>query len=479
MSACKGGSQKDTADIRGSTQPLSTRCGKPTKIESRLHTTERQKTKNPNPLKLMKLIYFTICSKNYLAFALTLRASVLKAHPETSFRIFLADSPLDGIPPCDGIIPAEELSLGDFDDMTFRYTVMEFNTAIKPFCFKHLFDTEGADAAVYLDPDIKVYRPLEHVTSALVNGAAAIVTPHLTEPLKDDGKLPTDFEILRSGTYNLGFAAFSNTDNVRRFLDWWAGKCRTDCLVDLSQGLFVDQKFAEFIPSFVENTVILRHPGYNAAYWNLSHRRISKNGDTFFAGDQKLYFFHFSGVTPDEGRVFSKHQNRIQPDHTPDLKQLLQSYLENLKANGHREWSTVSYAFNFLANGDPIPPEVRRLYIRAKKSGRRALPFQINYQQLQQLAPDVDQDFHAPITVFMLEVWRSRPDIQTAFSLASSASRAAFYDWFVNHGIHEHKVPVKLASPAPGPVRRPLRKRLHTLLARRLRSLKNMLRKVI
>ena len=66
---------------------------------------------------------------------MTLRDSLAAVAPDTPFYVFLADKPLDVDAPCEKIVCAAELSLPDLADMSYRYSVMEFSTAIKPFCF--------------------------------------------------------------------------------------------------------------------------------------------------------------------------------------------------------------------------------------------------------------------------------------------------------------------------------------------------------
>ena len=396
----------------------------------------------------MNTAYFTICSRNYLAHALTLRDSLLAAKPGAKFRIFLADEPIEGTPPCEGIIQAADLNLPDYSDMTFRYTVMEFNPAIKPFCFEYLFDREGAEHVVYLDPDILVLRPLEHVTEALANGADAVLTPHITAPPPEDGKTPSDLDLLRSGTYNLGFAAFANRPETRRFIRWWARKCETKCVSDLAQGLFVDQKFAEFVPSFVERTIILRHPGYNAAYWNLTEREITREDNGWHAAGAPLHFFHFSGVVPEDRSVFSKHQERFTINSIGAANLLLQEYLDRLAHNRAAAWSDVSYGYDQFSDGTLIPTEARRVYMRDKASGRTPVPFRADYERLNARSPLVDQDPGIPITAFMEEVWRGRPDLQSAFPLSSTKGRKSFHRWFLSNAEQEHRASVLLRAPA-------------------------------
>ncbi len=51
-----------------------------------------------------------------------------------------------------------------------------------------------------------------------------VLTPHMTEPLPNDGKHPQDIHVLASGTYNLGFLGISKTTTALKMLDWWNDK---------------------------------------------------------------------------------------------------------------------------------------------------------------------------------------------------------------------------------------------------------------
>ena len=195
-----------------------------------------------------------------MAYALTLGRSLRKADPNAEFVIFLADERPDPTATPDiefELVPASELPLPYFSDMAVRYSIMEFNTAIKPACFKYLLGERGHVGAVYLDPDIYVLRPLDHVETALREGANLVLTPHALSPL-DDGEDPDDLRILRTGAYNLGFAAFSRSKHSLAFLDWWDARLAKDCRVALDDGLFVDQKWMDLAPSYVSQHFLER-----------------------------------------------------------------------------------------------------------------------------------------------------------------------------------------------------------------------------
>jgi len=405
---------------------------------------------------------FTICARNYLAYALTLGQSVRETSPDSDFYIFLADEKLGEEVPGVNIIDVRSLGLKDFASQTFRYTVMEFSTAIKPSCFKHLFEKLGYDAAIYLDPDIQLFAPLKAVKDAFGAGACFALTPHLLAPL-EDGEIPSDIDILRSGTFNLGFAAARDCDEARRFLDWWEEMLRQYCYNDLQNGLFVDQKFAEFAPSFLPNLKTIYDPGYNVAYWNLLNRPVKRDADEWTAAGAPLTFFHFSGVVPGNGSIFSKHQSRFTMENCGEASVLVRHYLEKLEQNGHTKWSRISYGFGSFEDGTPIPDVVRRSPPLGEPPERWAKSYDAAYWNAP--SDDVDQAGGAEISRLMFDIYQSRPDLQAEFPLSAAWGRHKFHDWFIVHGVTEYRLEEAHLRPAQGGRSR-LRSKAKMLVAR-------------
>jgi hypothetical protein len=388
---------------------------------------------------VMNTAYFTICSRNYLAYALTLQQSLKRHAPDAPFFIYLADAPLDlSDTPDANIIPASEIGLPNLLDMAFRYTVMEFNTAIKADCFLDLLTRQGFDAAIFLDPDIQVFAPLSEVHAAFGSGASAVLTPHLLEPLPE-GAHPGEAEIMNSGVFNLGFAAFANTPESLAFIRWWAGKLHTDCYSVPEKGLFVDQKFVDMAPAFIERLTVLRHPGYNVAYWNTASRSVAGMRGSFTVNGAPLVFFHFSGVVPGQPDIYSKHLGGRKQDVAPAISELVRLYLSELAAQGHAKWSTMPYAYAGFRDGSLILPPMRR---HPPEHGTPedwfAAP-DLEYWN----APDprLDQSPDAVITRLMTGFWDIRPDLQTACPLSTAAGRRGLQAWFRRHGKAEHGIP--------------------------------------
>lgn len=150
----------------------------------------------------------TIVSKNYLPFARVLARSFLAHHPGSRVFVLLVDRVDGAFEPAEEpfeLVPLEALEIPDLGGFVFKYTILELNTAVKPYLLQHLLEREGVERLVYLDPDILVFGRLAPVEGVL-GESALVLTPHLTSPLDDDRR-PTELDILRSGAYNLGFIA--------------------------------------------------------------------------------------------------------------------------------------------------------------------------------------------------------------------------------------------------------------------------------
>ncbi len=384
----------------------------------------------------MKTAWFTICAHNYLGYAKTLHQSLLKNHPDAHFILILVDEPdKNSLPPYtpDETLPykvilAKDLEIAAFNDMSWRYNVMELATAIKPSSFKYIFDQLGFEQAIYLDPDIYITAPLNKPLNALQSGADLVLTPHILTPYPDNAH-PDDQQILNAGSYNLGFAAFAKNLKTQNFLQWWHQKLLKTGHNDLSKGQFVDQKYMDLAPSFLEKAYLLRDPGYNAAYWNLHERPITRNNNGWHANKELLAFFHFSGVIPGRPDIFSKHQNRYSVKDIGHLQVLLIEYLDALETNQQGVYKTIPYGYDFFANGEKFTGLMRSFYAHLNiennsppsKDVPSKTPFNPEFFQ------HFDDDYSLP-TLFVM-AWKSRPDLQKAFPIDRQDGRNGFLNW--------------------------------------------------
>lgn len=389
----------------------------------------------------------TIVSKNYVAFARVLARSFLDHHPGGRFFVLLVDRNDGHIDPAQEpfeLLEVEELdNVPERDAFLFKYTLLECNTAVKPYLLEHLLARYELERLVYLDPDIWVLRPLAAVAEALDRHAIAL-TPHLTAPL-DDAAHPGELAILQAGAYNLGFLGLRSAPLVRRFLRWWQERLYDRCVVRVEDALFVDQKWIDLVPGLFPDVAVLTDRGLNVAYWNLHDRPVTLTGDDVSsarAAGEPLVFFHFSGIDPEHLEGVSKHQDRYRLSDLGDAAFLYRRYAERLLAAGHRQAKPWPYAFGRFDNGVAIPDLARRLFLDLGPERRRRFgnPFE---------SAGDDSFFawlnapHRPgqrppyLSRLLYHLYAGREDLRRIFPRVEDRDLAAFCSWLEGFGRYE------------------------------------------
>jgi glycosyltransferase involved in cell wall biosynthesis len=378
---------------------------------------------------------FTICSNNYVPMAKVLLESARRHHPELAIYLCLADEPVaeaDFYPEGCTIVRGDSLGIPDFRDFAFRYDVMEFNTALKPFMFRQLFE-RGHSGVVYLDPDIEIFAPLTSVLEQLDQGASFVFTPHLTRPAERDA-YPDDFGIMRAGTYNLGFLAVGAGDEADRILRWWSRRLRFDCVNDQGRGIFVDQKFMDLVPGFAEHARILRDTACNVAYWNLHQRELAHDGGEWQVDGRPLCFFHFSGIDVRDPSRLSKYTAAFRgEDCSAALRALIDHYVDQLRTNGHGTVPNAIYAYARFASGAIVPTQVRKMYRDLHIAWSAGDPFE-TYEEFLHL-PCVPRigSLSYPVTHLMRHLHGSEPELQERFDLGNEQGAQRYSHWYVRH----------------------------------------------
>lgn len=400
-----------------------------------------------------RVCIFTIASRNYTPAARALFAGVARFAPAAHRVLALCDVRGDVDYSADGfeVLDLDALDLPDRRQFLFQYTLLELNTAIKPFVIEALF-ARGFDSVIYFDPDIAVLGPLDDMIARLAR-AEVLLTPHLTGPLEDGG-YPGEREILMSGTFNLGFAALRRTEATAAFVRWWQRRLARECAVDPANGLFTDQKWLDFAPGFLDRVEVVRHPGWNVAYWNLAQREIAPAADGWTSNGAPLVFFHFSGFDAGAG-VFSRHQNRFTLNTLPAaVAGLVQDYEAQLRRGGYPDLLAVPFGYATFADGTPIPDLVRRLFRehRDELGDRLADPAGADMAAFVDFAnaPAVDRGRSSPwVTRVFREVHRAHPEIQldTQFPDLFGAHAEAFARWCVGDGVRVHGLPEIFLAP--------------------------------
>lgn len=245
--------------------------------------------------------------------------------------------------PIDSVDTIKNLEL-----LKFKYNVLELSTAVKPFIFMYLFKKYSYKKILYFDSDIIVYNPVNKIISKLEN-FEAVVTPHIRETIKDD-KEPSEIDFAKSGYFNAGFLGLKRSDKTIEFLKWWAEKTNRYCYIDFNKFYFVDQRWLDYVPIFLD-TYIIKEPGYNLAYFNLQEY-VGKI-DT-----KQIHFIHFSGFDKDKVSVYQK---RFDIKSLKDYSSYYKDYYSEI--SGLSKIENRKYRYNYFSNSVYISPYIKKIFL--------------------------------------------------------------------------------------------------------------------
>jgi glycosyltransferase involved in cell wall biosynthesis len=401
----------------------------------------------------------TIIAKNYLAHARVLAESFARHHPDGRCHVLVIDE-TDGHVDSGAepfvLVRPDEIGLEAFDEMRGAYDVMELSTAVKPWLLRHMLDHHDDGSGIaYMDPDIQVIDRMVELEATL-REHAIVLTPHVLKGMPRDGRKPSETDILMAGVFNLGFIGLSNREDAHLMLDWWSERLLTDCHVAPERGLFVDQRWVDFVPGLVSDLAIFRDPTYNVAYWNLPERPLERRAETFLACGRPLRFYHFSGYSPDRRTLLSTHQNRIELVADEALWALCDAYGDALLAAGYEQVRDLPYEHDLLPSGMRLTRTMRSLYRAGVELGECPESIFTSAGEadflawLNEPAPDAPQ-----LSRFLHGVWSGREDLKRAYPDVEDGDAEGFLGWSVVYGREQIAIPDALlpqrllAAPPP------------------------------
>ena len=313
----------------------------------------------------------TIASRRYLALARATATSFRRHNPGIPFFLLLADRD-DGEPVDDdtlSVIRLGELGLADLDLFAFGCAELEFSYALTPFAIRHLL-ARGFDGVLFLKQETLV---LDEVGSMLdgLEQHTALLTPHFLEPPRRADALQWEINVLRAGVFNGGVVAFARCPVAERFLAWWGVKTREACVLAVEDGIHYEQRWLDFLPSFMPGYGIVRDPGVNVGHWNLRERAIRVSGDRVTAQGGPCRIFRFSGYDPDVPELVTRYDTRSRVADMGDAAVVFERYRSLLIASGHEQSRRQRYGFATFDDGSEIPPAARTILRRLGERARR------------------------------------------------------------------------------------------------------------
>jgi glycosyltransferase involved in cell wall biosynthesis/2-polyprenyl-3-methyl-5-hydroxy-6-metoxy-1,4-benzoquinol methylase len=394
-----------------------------------------------------------IIASNYLPYARVLADSFFAHHPDGSLTVLVVDDEDRRMVPDDPRIEWRRLADIGVDAREIHrlagiYDVTELSTAVKPLLLRRLLD-EGRREVIFLDPDIRLYAPLDDVI-ALADRHGIVLTPHTTRPFPRDGRQVDARFVLGAGVYNLGFIAVSAA--ARPFLDWWAESTRREALIDFARAMFADQRWIDYAPCLFEPH-ILKDPGYNVAYWNLHERDVTQEDGQYRvdaaqeSGAVPLRFFHFSGFDVQKPWLLSRHQGdrpRVLLSERPVLARLCRDYVACLERAGLEVDETPTYGWQTAAAGFELSPRMRRLYwhgVVAFEEGRAAEPADPfdaeNPRAFLDWLNTPDEDGPPRVSRYLYSIYRDRADLRLHFPDLAGGDASRYAEWVWRYGVQQ------------------------------------------
>lgn len=310
-----------------------------------------------------RLHVFTSAAVNYLPKVRTLCESIRRFHPEAVIHLALADEKPAWLQvrdePFDSVMEISALGIPNWRNWTFRHSIVELSTAIKPFVFQRLLERADCQRVLYFDPDMVLFSRVDDILRVLHSSNLAL-TPHQVKPETTyEAVIDNEIGSLKWGVFNLGFIGVSNTEEGRRFSRWWGERTYEFCRADVANGLFTDQKWLNFAPIFFEGVAIIKSPRHNVATWNLTTRHMAGSVEAGFTIDgEPLGFYHFTGFDSGAHRIMAgKNANGN------DSVQQLIAWYERETARSHDDpVATWPWAFGRFSDGSAVEDRHRRVY---------------------------------------------------------------------------------------------------------------------
>ncbi len=317
---------------------------------------------------------FTTFDKAYAAQAICMAES-FKLHHGAEIKIIavivdvLTEQENNYFTVFDEIINPIDLHIPHFDSWIFGLNIFEAARAIKSFAFCYLLDRYSH--VTYVDPDTICFSKLEEVLDLSYSWDLAL-TPHHIEPKKGRWLVEaTEIKSLKFGVYNLGFLSIRATSNGKAIARWWCDRCYEYGVVDAKKGLYVDQKFFDLAPALFTGVHILRHDGYNVAFWNLTERTIKLSNNELTSNGLPLRFCHYS----DAKSVGSLAIEFIRIKDSFFIE-LLYVYITKLKEtdesliNFNNKWH-----YEFFDDGTKIPSDIKMKFRKLADRVKFVNPF--------------------------------------------------------------------------------------------------------
>ncbi|MDT3428357.1 hypothetical protein J2Z22_003949 [Paenibacillus forsythiae] len=311
------------------------------------------------------MIIGTVVNASGLPQARLMANSVKRQMPYAKVVVCLVEEfQAESLPDIDWIVTAREIceyiGFPYFDHYIFKFNSLQSGAAMKAQLLTYLLQAfPDEEHMVYLDPQMYVFKPFYEIEQMLSYYDVAL-TPHHLEP-SASWDCSREIGTLQDGTFHSGLVAVKNSWEGHRFAKWWMSMITGD-FAGQPKGLYTDQPYLNFVPA-VFNSGVLRHPGYNLAFWNLHEngRKLYWAGDEYcltnYVSLHCVNFSNFLGLLDSCIDAYVPHDGAFR-QLWADYKQ----YLEWL----HLQHPEAPWSYDYFYSGEKIADETKLRYREAK-----------------------------------------------------------------------------------------------------------------
>lgn len=168
----------------------------------------------------------------------------------------------------------------------------EYCWTLKPVLLHYIMNRyDEAQYYAHLDADLFFFSNVEEIFNENPKATIFLTDHRNSEEFKQYYEL--------SGLYNSGFVGFRNNNISKKAVRLWMDRCIKKCtaVYDKENKTFGDQRYVEDWPKIFQNVHVVNSIGANAAFWNIKQYKVSKKGENIFLNDEKLLFYHYSGLS--------------------------------------------------------------------------------------------------------------------------------------------------------------------------------------
>jgi hypothetical protein len=312
----------------------------------------------------VKSIVCTVVTRNYLHLARVLMRSVASAFPAAERHVLVIDSAAGHFDPAAEpftVTFAADLTIPRFAELAFVNDATSLCCLLKPAFARHLLQRSTADTAViYADADVFFYRRPDTLLELLERSPVAL-TPHALAPPAAHAPV-TDADFMRAGAFNAGVFGVRRGAEAETFLTWWlAAMCQARRL-DTRYGY--DQQFLSLASVYFPWIGVLRDPGCNAAYWNISERTVNRRaGEGLTAGDRPLSIFHYSFFELSTPELLANRPPIIVPAPNAVMQEMQRDYAACIVAADAATCRQWPYGYDCFSDGTRLTAGQREYYL--------------------------------------------------------------------------------------------------------------------